>query len=1204
MFEPNYHNDELPVGSEYATDRDDENLPEASTTDPARILESDDYEVYKNVPVFVEHTRTLKSGRELRFGRDELEALAKRSNRRIDETGDFAPVVIGHTNPDPAAPEPPKIGWAGPFRLGWLTKDHTKYAVLADFRIEKDKTKLLNKYPRRSAELWAEDKYEDMYLDPISLLGADTPWSDMGVLYCKQGDGALEKIYYSITPQAPGAYGTGLPQPVVIKNAPEPKREKEKYAMDENNNDYEEPKTLNQDQKNVANAIIGAIFDSPEFKFLRKMMESDAAKEKSDEESETSENTSESAVLDQNQSENGDSEEISEKNEKFPDSVGNNQGESVELSGENAPSSEDDAESDEFSGEEEESEPDAENDDDDESGSDDEEDEDEDLDEEIERLKQESGLSEEEFAKIDAMDDDEFERFLQERFPLASEGAADEEDSEPDSDEEEEGEENAGDDEEEDSEKYERADSGNPYMSKTLDELEEYLDEKYGEELPAEGTPEFNELATDLGYLAYLIKFDQEESEEEEENGDDSESESEFDPSASGDSKDGERVQYNKFGESGVLNPFMDRTIDELERYLHAKYGGTEPPKAGTPEFNELANDPGYLAFFIKINGIGEDAPDDEDEDSDPYGVNETWNAEKNEEDSTERGAGLDEVKNVDHKFRDMYEEEGEDGRKGLDGYYRWKYSINTSPYAQFEDPEEMTPREYYSRKGRDENGASSYAEEKTETNDGFDPKRLIAVTSDLVRYRRELADLDPTKEAKKVAAISERCSDAAKERERLLDLKCRRDRTQALKYSKAGKVVCVFDPDYDGALIWTDDATRGERLQTQEFRKNDEWREAARKRLGCDVLTKTQELDAFRDHLADLAQQGVWWATNPKNHAGPEEFTIEEIDDDDELDDESGTEEEIDETERLNPVGYDEDGDPVFYNADKSDPLAEEDDGGYDVTKDPAFADFFVSNDEEDDDEDFEDEEDEEESEDDNSDAPVYRPADDNVAYSAEDEEIEPDYSLVDEEGSDEEEDAEDDSDEPTDVDEEEDDEEEEDEDVDEEENRPVEYSKKSGGDVRSRDELLGEIDSLQNRIKQLEQAFDWTTEKVVSAERYAKLHDLRSRYIFDEAEEREKCRYFKMSDEQFENRCVEIQKNYRRVPTGIEVPPGLVGSAPADANRPGAVQYAKEESDDFERKVAELAEDYAARGIYKPSDEIRAEVAAKNQKPPKSDQ
>ena len=106
MQEPISFND--PFASMRREHNDDENLPEASTTDPSRILDSEEYEVYKNVPVFVEHTRTLKSGRELRFGRDELEALAERSNRRIDEP-----------RPCGAGPAEDRLGGTVPTRMAY-----------------------------------------------------------------------------------------------------------------------------------------------------------------------------------------------------------------------------------------------------------------------------------------------------------------------------------------------------------------------------------------------------------------------------------------------------------------------------------------------------------------------------------------------------------------------------------------------------------------------------------------------------------------------------------------------------------------------------------------------------------------------------------------------------------------------------------------------------------------------------------------------------------------------------------------------------------------------------------------------------------------------------------------------------------------------------------------------------------------------------
>jgi hypothetical protein len=238
----------------------DSELPVAATTDAASILNSQEFVEFENVPVFVEHERKLPTGQTLSFGRKELQKVVDRSNKRIEETADFCPIVIGHTNRDPRAPKPPKIGWAGPFRLGWLNKDKKKLAVLCDFRIEQDKACLLKEYPRRSAELWsAGGNYDEMYFDPISLLGAETPWSDMGILlYQKEEDG--EKIWYAA--EAPSAFNVFVPGS---------KNTKEKYSMES-----DEIK-LSSDQQAFAQTILNAIFQSPEFKFLQQLREERAA---------------------------------------------------------------------------------------------------------------------------------------------------------------------------------------------------------------------------------------------------------------------------------------------------------------------------------------------------------------------------------------------------------------------------------------------------------------------------------------------------------------------------------------------------------------------------------------------------------------------------------------------------------------------------------------------------------------------------------------------------------------------------------------------------------------------------------------------------------------------------------------------------------------------------------------------------------------
>ena len=78
---------------------------------------------------------------------------------------------------------PDVVGFAGPFRLGHIgrTPGSRRAAILADFQIFKDDLKRVRKYPRRSPEVWLEDRYEDIFIDPIALLGAEAPRLDLGM---------------------------------------------------------------------------------------------------------------------------------------------------------------------------------------------------------------------------------------------------------------------------------------------------------------------------------------------------------------------------------------------------------------------------------------------------------------------------------------------------------------------------------------------------------------------------------------------------------------------------------------------------------------------------------------------------------------------------------------------------------------------------------------------------------------------------------------------------------------------------------------------------------------------------------------------------------------------------------------------------------------------------------------------------------------
>lgn len=187
-------------------------LPQANVRASDGQFPQDEFVTIPNVPVFAEHVTTSTKGRPLRYTRVELAAIAERCNRRIQETGDYAALTIGHT-PDAqetaaGKPMPDLVGFAGPFRLGTVGQGpKQRYAILADFHVFKDEVDRVRKNPRRSPEVWLEDRYEDQFLDPIALLGAEAPRLDMGLLYARNRQGKLVEKYSA----SPGMGSVFLP---------------------------------------------------------------------------------------------------------------------------------------------------------------------------------------------------------------------------------------------------------------------------------------------------------------------------------------------------------------------------------------------------------------------------------------------------------------------------------------------------------------------------------------------------------------------------------------------------------------------------------------------------------------------------------------------------------------------------------------------------------------------------------------------------------------------------------------------------------------------------------------------------------------------------------------------------------------------------------------------------------------------------------
>ncbi len=186
-----------------------EPLPRANVRPASKSFSEEEFVNIENVPVFTEHETTARDGRLLQFGPAELQAVCDRCNRRIDEGGDFAAVTIGHTpNPDEAKDDPEVVGFAGPFRMGTLGEpgQRQRQAILADFHIFKGDYAKSKKHPRRSPEVWLEDSYDQMFLDPIALLGAVAPRLDMGILYAARNHGRLVEKYTAVAPAATSVF--------------------------------------------------------------------------------------------------------------------------------------------------------------------------------------------------------------------------------------------------------------------------------------------------------------------------------------------------------------------------------------------------------------------------------------------------------------------------------------------------------------------------------------------------------------------------------------------------------------------------------------------------------------------------------------------------------------------------------------------------------------------------------------------------------------------------------------------------------------------------------------------------------------------------------------------------------------------------------------------------------------------------------------
>lgn len=183
---------------------------------PSLELPIDEFDCLHDVPVFKEHVLDMPhpdNPDEMIhdcYGKEELQHIVDNNNRKIEDTGDYVPIVITHTDRENAQHHPEVVGYAGPFKLGKFGNSKPVWAILAEnWYIRKEHADKVKGYPRRSVELWRKKDYKDRFFDPISLLGAHTPQLDLGLLYHRATDKTPIIRYSAVMPSACNTFVPG-----------------------------------------------------------------------------------------------------------------------------------------------------------------------------------------------------------------------------------------------------------------------------------------------------------------------------------------------------------------------------------------------------------------------------------------------------------------------------------------------------------------------------------------------------------------------------------------------------------------------------------------------------------------------------------------------------------------------------------------------------------------------------------------------------------------------------------------------------------------------------------------------------------------------------------------------------------------------------------------------------------------------------------
>lgn len=194
-------------------------LAQGSPLDPSRFA------IEHDVPIFDEHEveepvygpdGKVSEIRTVKYSKAVLESMCENMNKRIEDTGDYTAICAGHT-PTPSErraglEQPDLVGFCGPFYVGTIGTVDPRPAIIAkNWAIFHDEVDRCRKLPRRSVEVWREENPKDRYIEPIALLGAETPRRDLGLAYSLRHKGVPVERYTASAPCYPSGTNTFVP---------------------------------------------------------------------------------------------------------------------------------------------------------------------------------------------------------------------------------------------------------------------------------------------------------------------------------------------------------------------------------------------------------------------------------------------------------------------------------------------------------------------------------------------------------------------------------------------------------------------------------------------------------------------------------------------------------------------------------------------------------------------------------------------------------------------------------------------------------------------------------------------------------------------------------------------------------------------------------------------------------------------------------